>query len=222
MASDEEFSGLRPPSDSAPSHVDDSPSQIRQCRNCPTRLSIVTYDGHTICHKCRAKYCSMNDRCDECCEWSDAKFRNFSRHRDRLESKRKSKALRRKADKSKTQSKGNYDNSSLLNSPNANSLNISVPGVVPLTSGASSSRVSGVEGQGPPDWFLQSMSLFMERQDNKMKDFVSNAIDSAMSNLSLPAPSSSSASGVATASSLDPVRKIIARVPSLESGGEEE
>ena len=69
----------------------------RKCSSCPRRMSKKSADRHTVCITCRGFDCDINNRCEECLEWSEddivayAKYRKSLKSRESSSSKQKSK-----------------------------------------------------------------------------------------------------------------------------------
>ena len=59
-----------PPS-SSESSVETPVDGRRKCSSCPRRMSKKSADRHTICISCRGFDCDINNRCEECLEWSE-------------------------------------------------------------------------------------------------------------------------------------------------------
>ena len=59
-----------PPS-SSESSVETPVDGHRKCSSCPRRMSKTSADRHTICISCRGFDCDINNRCEECLEWSE-------------------------------------------------------------------------------------------------------------------------------------------------------
>ena len=75
-----------PPS-SSESSVETPVDGRRKCSSCPRRMSKKSADRHTICISCRGFDCDINNRCEECLEWSEdiikyAKYRKSLKSRE--------------------------------------------------------------------------------------------------------------------------------------------
>ena len=75
----------------------------RSCLKCPTRLSELCYDTHTLCETCRNKVCDMNSFCEECKTWTPEFRRLYLRNKRTLFIKRRSKQNRKSRAKSPPQ-----------------------------------------------------------------------------------------------------------------------
>ena len=59
----------------------------RKCIACPRRMSKKTADRHTLCINCRAFDFDINNRCEECLEWSEEEVMKYAKYRKSLKSK---------------------------------------------------------------------------------------------------------------------------------------
>ena len=78
-----------PPS-SSESSVDAPVDGRRKCSSCPRRMSKKSADRHTICISCRGFDCDVNDRCEECLEWSEDDIVKYAKYRKSLKSRESS------------------------------------------------------------------------------------------------------------------------------------
>ena len=85
--------GFKPPGNSVPvppssdSSVE-TPSDGRQkCIACPRRMSKKTADRHTLCINCRGFDCDLDNRCEECLEWSEEEVMKYAKYHKSLKSK---------------------------------------------------------------------------------------------------------------------------------------
>ena len=67
--------GFTPPVPPVPPSSSDSSVETpvdgwRKCSSCPRRMSKKSADRHTECITCRGFDCDINNRCEECLEWS--------------------------------------------------------------------------------------------------------------------------------------------------------
>ena len=65
--------------------------EIRICLKCPSRLSDLCFDKHTLCEKCRKQVCNYSSFCDECRSWSTDFRKVYVKHQRTLQQKRVSK-----------------------------------------------------------------------------------------------------------------------------------
>ena len=78
-----------PPSSSESSvetHVDGR----RKCISCSRRMSKKSADRHTLCITCRGFDCDLNNRCEECLEWSEEEVVKYAKYRKSLKSRESS------------------------------------------------------------------------------------------------------------------------------------
>ena len=61
---------------------------IRICLTCPTRLSSLTFDKHTVCEKCRGQVCDLSAFCEECRDWTSEFRESYVKHQRSLQQKR--------------------------------------------------------------------------------------------------------------------------------------
>ena len=94
--------GFTPPIPPVPPSSSDSSVETpvdgrRKCSSCPRRMSKKSADRHTVCISCRGFDCDLNNRCEECLEWSEddiiayAKYRKSLKSRESSSTKQKSK-----------------------------------------------------------------------------------------------------------------------------------
>ena len=75
-----------PPS-SSESSVETPVDGRRKCSSCPRRMSKKSADRHTICISCRGFDCDINNRCEECLEWSEDDIIRYAKYRKSLKSR---------------------------------------------------------------------------------------------------------------------------------------
>ena len=75
-----------PPS-SSESSVETTVDGHRKCRSCPRRMSKKSADRHTLCIACRGFGCDLNNRCEECLEWSEDEVIKYAKYRKSLKSR---------------------------------------------------------------------------------------------------------------------------------------
>ena len=75
---------VRPSSDSSAETPSDG---RRKCIACPRRMSKKTADRHTLCINCRGFDCDLDNRCEECLEWSEEEVMKYAKYRKSLKSK---------------------------------------------------------------------------------------------------------------------------------------
>ena len=78
-----------PPS-SSESSVETPVDGRRKCIACPRRMSKKSADRHTLCVNCRGFDCDINNRCEECLEWSEEKVVKYAKYRKSLKSRESS------------------------------------------------------------------------------------------------------------------------------------
>ena len=78
-----------PPS-SSESSVDTPVDGRRKCIACPRRMSKKSADRHTLCVNCRGFDCDINNRCEECLEWSEEEVVKYAKYRKSLKSRESS------------------------------------------------------------------------------------------------------------------------------------
>ena len=78
-----------PPS-SSESSVETPVDGRRKCSSCPRRMSKKSADPHTLCVSCRGFDCDLNNRCEECLEWSEEEVVKYVRYRKSLKSRESS------------------------------------------------------------------------------------------------------------------------------------
>ena len=77
---------LVPPSSSESSF--ETPVDGRcKCSSCPRRMSKKSADRHTICVSCRGFDCDLNNRCEECLEWSEEEVVKYAKYHKSLKSR---------------------------------------------------------------------------------------------------------------------------------------
>ena len=74
-----------PPS-SSESSVETPVDGRRKCSSCPRRMSKKSAGRHTICISCRGFDCDINNRCEECLEWSEDDIIKYAKYRKSLKS----------------------------------------------------------------------------------------------------------------------------------------
>ena len=75
-----------PPS-SSESSVETPVDGWRKCSSCPRRMSNKSADRHTLCVSCRGFDCDLNNRCEECLEWSEEEVLKYAKYRKSLKSR---------------------------------------------------------------------------------------------------------------------------------------
>ena len=75
-----------PPS-SSESSVETPVDGRRKCISCPRRMSKKSADRHTLCITCRGFDCDLNNRCEECLEWSEEEVVKYAKYRKSLKSR---------------------------------------------------------------------------------------------------------------------------------------
>ena len=78
-----------PPS-SSESSVETPVDGRRKCISCPRRMSKKSADRHTLCITCRGFDCDLNNRCEECLEWSEEEVVKYAKYRKSLKSRESS------------------------------------------------------------------------------------------------------------------------------------
>ena len=78
-----------PPS-SSESSVETPVDGRRKCSSCPRRMSKKSADRHTLCVSCRGFDCNLNNRCEECLEWSEEEVVKYAKCRKSLKSRESS------------------------------------------------------------------------------------------------------------------------------------
>ena len=78
-----------PPS-SSESSVETPVDGRRKCRSYPRRMSKKSADRHTLCIACRGFDCDLNNRCEECLEWSEDEVIKYAKYRKSLKSRESS------------------------------------------------------------------------------------------------------------------------------------
>ena len=78
-----------PPS-SSESSVETPVDGRRKCSSCPRRMSKKSADRHTLCVSCRGFDCDLNNRCEECLEWSEEEVVKYAKYRKSLKSRESS------------------------------------------------------------------------------------------------------------------------------------
>ena len=78
-----------PPS-SSESSVETPVDDRRKCSSCPRRMSKKSADRHTLCVSCRGFDCDLNNRCEECLEWSEEEVVKYAKYRKSFKSRESS------------------------------------------------------------------------------------------------------------------------------------
>ena len=78
-----------PPS-SSESSVETPVDGRRKCSSCPRRMSKKSDDRHTLCVSCRGFDCDLDNRCEECLEWSEEEVLKCAKYRKSLKSRESS------------------------------------------------------------------------------------------------------------------------------------
>ena len=68
----------------------------RKCSSCPRRMSKKSADRHTVCISCRGFDCDLNNRCEECLEWSEDDIIAYAKYRKSLKSRESSSSKKSK------------------------------------------------------------------------------------------------------------------------------
>ena len=81
--------GFTPPVPPVPPPSSDSSVETpvdgrRKCSSCPKRMSKKSADRHTVCITCRGFDCDINNRCEECLEWSEDDIIAYAKYRKSL------------------------------------------------------------------------------------------------------------------------------------------
>ena len=84
--------GFTPPVPPVPPSSSDSSVETpvdgrRKCSSCPRRMSKKLADRHTVCIACRGFDCDINNRCEECLEWSEDDIIAYAKYRKSLKSR---------------------------------------------------------------------------------------------------------------------------------------
>ena len=84
--------GFTPPVPPVPPSSSDSSVETpvdgrRKCSSCPRRMSKKSADRHTVCIACRDFDCDINNRCEECLEWSEDDIIAYAKYRKSLKSR---------------------------------------------------------------------------------------------------------------------------------------
>ena len=87
--------GFAPPVPPVPPSSSESSMEIpvdgrRKCISCPRRMSKKSADRHTLCISCRGFDCDLNNRCEECLEWSEEEVVKYAKYRKSLKSRESS------------------------------------------------------------------------------------------------------------------------------------
>ena len=77
---------------SSDSSVENPVDGRRKCSSCPRRMSKKSADRHTVCITCRGFDCDINNRCEECLEWSEDDIVAYAKYRKSLKSRESSSA----------------------------------------------------------------------------------------------------------------------------------
>ena len=67
-----------------------------KCSSCPRRMSKKSADRHTVCISCRGFNCDLNNRCEECLEWSEEDIIAYAKYRKSLKSRESSSSKKSK------------------------------------------------------------------------------------------------------------------------------
>ena len=78
-----------PPS-SSESSIETPVDGRRMCSSCPRRMSKKSADRHTLRVSCRGFDCDLNNRCEECLEWSEEEVIKYAKYRKSLKSRESS------------------------------------------------------------------------------------------------------------------------------------
>ena len=87
--------GFTPPVPPVPPSSSDSSVETpvdgrRKCSSCPRRMSKKSADRHTVCITCRGFDYDINNRCEECLEWSEDDIVAYAKYRKSLKSRESS------------------------------------------------------------------------------------------------------------------------------------
>ena len=93
--------GFTPPIPPVPPISSDSSVETpvdgrRKCSSCPRRMSKKSADRHTVCISCRGFDCDINNRCEECLEWSEEDIIAYAKYRKSLKSRESSSSKKSK------------------------------------------------------------------------------------------------------------------------------
>ena len=93
--------GFTPPIPPVPPISSDSSAETpvdgrRKCSSCPRRMSKKSADRHTVCISCRGFDCDLNNRCEECLEWSEDDIIAYAKYRKSLKSRESSSSKKSK------------------------------------------------------------------------------------------------------------------------------
>ena len=93
--------GFTPPIPPVPPISSDSSVETpvdgrRKCSSCPRRMSKKSADRHTVCISCRGFDCDLNNRCEECLEWSEDDIIAYAKYRKSLKSRESSSSKKSK------------------------------------------------------------------------------------------------------------------------------
>ena len=93
--------GFTPPIPPVPPISSDSSVETpvdgrRKCSSCPRRMSKQSADRHTVCISCRGFDCALNNRCEECLEWSEDDIIAYAKYRKSLKSRESSSSKKSK------------------------------------------------------------------------------------------------------------------------------
>ena len=75
-----------PPS-SSESSVETPVDGRRKCSSCPRGMCKKSDDRHTFCISCKGFDCDINNRCEECLEWSEDDIIKYAKYRKSLKSR---------------------------------------------------------------------------------------------------------------------------------------
>ena len=62
----------------------------RKCSSCPRRMCKKSVNRHTFCISCKGFNCDINNRCEECLEWSEEDIIKYAKYRKSLKSRESS------------------------------------------------------------------------------------------------------------------------------------
>ena len=82
-----------------------STKSTKSCAKCRVRMSIKSFDTHTLCFECRGISCQFNERCDTCVDWDDERMSLYIAHENKLAKKREYKLKSKEKSLSEPQGK---------------------------------------------------------------------------------------------------------------------
>ena len=87
--------GLTPPVPPVPPSSSESSVETpvdgrRKCSSCPRRMCKKSVVRHTFCISCKDFNCDINNRCEECLEWSEDDIIKYAKYRKSLKSRESS------------------------------------------------------------------------------------------------------------------------------------